>query len=519
MYNQQVLKAFHNVKNYGRIKNADGVGKVGNIVCGDVMQLYLKVGKNAKGKEIVKDIKFETFGCLPLEEEILANEGDWEKIGNFKNFDFVLDGRGIKTKVKRKSIRKYDGQILEIIPFVSHLNKFSITPDHPILAVKRDKIPLSRKSGGAWLRIDHEKLKQQSPEFIPAFKLKPGDYIIYQPNTTIKDSKFYSKELLLLLGYYLAEGYPIANDGAVAFAFNKKEKKIIGEVKQLIKAVTCKNASFRIRKNVCEIYFCSRKWAKFFKSTAGKYAYKKKLSEEILLLPFPKQWQMIMAYLNGDGNKYYRRPQDFKTYRMATASRKLAIQLQEILARGGILSSIKKSNHPNRSHIEGRKVNAKPVYEISFRLKRKKHFFHHVNNHFLVPIKEIKSKKYQGLVANLEMSNNSESYLVRGYVVHNCVAAIATSVKITEMAKGKTLDEALKISQKEIVDSLGGLPPVKIHCSVLAADALSEAIYDYLKKNKKVIPAELEKRHRRVEKERQMVEEKYHDWTGKQFPS
>ena len=100
-----------------------------------------------------------------------------------------------------------------------------------------------------------------------------------------------------------------------------------------------------------------------------------------------------------------------------------------------------------------------------------------------------------------------------------CVAAIATSVKITEMAKGKTLDEALKISQKEIVDSLGGLPPVKIHCSVLAADALSEAIYNYLKKNKKVIPAELAKRHQRVEKERQMVEEKYHDWTGKQFPS
>ena len=91
--------------------------------------------------------------------------------------------------------------------------------------------------------------------------------------------------------------------------------------------------------------------------------------------------------------------------------------------------------------------------------------------------------------------------------------------KITEMAKGKTIGEALKISQKEIVDSLGGLPPVKIHCSVLAADALSEAIYNYLKKNKKVIPAELEKRHRRIEKERQMVEEKYHDWTGKQFPS
>ena len=100
-----------------------------------------------------------------------------------------------------------------------------------------------------------------------------------------------------------------------------------------------------------------------------------------------------------------------------------------------------------------------------------------------------------------------------------CGTSIACGSMVTEMAKGKTIDEALKISQKEIVDSLGGLPPVKIHCSVLAADALSEAIYNYLKKNKKTIPAELEKRHRRIEKERQMVEEKYHDWTGKQFPS
>jgi nitrogen fixation NifU-like protein len=79
-----------------------------------------------------------------------------------------------------------------------------------------------------------------------------------------------------------------------------------------------------------------------------------------------------------------------------------------------------------------------------------------------------------------------------------CAAAIATSSKVTELAKGMTLDEAIKLSNKEIVDSLGGLPKPKVHCSLLAVDALKEAIYAYLKKNKKMIPPELEKHHKRI---------------------
>ncbi len=63
-----------------------------------------------------------------------------------------------------------------------------------------------------------------------------------------------------------------------------------------------------------------------------------------------------------------------------------------------------------------------------------------------------------------------------------CVAAIATSSQITEMVKGKTLDEAMKISNKDIVKLVDGLPPQKVHCSVLAADALKKAIEDYRKK-------------------------------------
>ena len=63
-----------------------------------------------------------------------------------------------------------------------------------------------------------------------------------------------------------------------------------------------------------------------------------------------------------------------------------------------------------------------------------------------------------------------------------CAAAIATSSTATEMIKGKTVDEALELTNKKVVEALGGLPPQKIHCSVLAEQAIRAAIEDYKKR-------------------------------------
>ena len=71
------------------------------------------------------------------------------------------------------------------------------------------------------------------------------------------------------------------------------------------------------------------------------------------------------------------------------------------------------------------------------------------------------------------------------FKTYGCGAAIATSSMTTELAKGKTLDEAMKITRASVADSLGGLPKVKMHCSNLAADALHAAIEDYREKIKK----------------------------------
>jgi len=70
------------------------------------------------------------------------------------------------------------------------------------------------------------------------------------------------------------------------------------------------------------------------------------------------------------------------------------------------------------------------------------------------------------------------------FLTYGCGAAIATSSMITEIARGKTIDEALKISRGDVAGELGGLPPIKMHCSNLAADALHAAIQDYFKKRK-----------------------------------
>jgi len=62
-YSKKVLEHFTKPHNQGKIKNADGVGTVGNPKCGDIMRLYIKVSKDKQGQEIIKDVKFETLGC------------------------------------------------------------------------------------------------------------------------------------------------------------------------------------------------------------------------------------------------------------------------------------------------------------------------------------------------------------------------------------------------------------------------------------------------------------------------
>lgn len=104
--------------------------------------------------------------------------------------------------------------------------------------------------------------------------------------------------------------------------------------------------------------------------------------------------------------------------------------------------------------------------------------------------------------------NNYMNYVIEDikFKTLGCAAAIATSSMITELAKGKTIKDALKITKADVADALDGLPPIKMHCSNLASDALKEAIYDYCSKNNYEIPENLKKEHERIKKEREYAE-------------
>jgi len=117
-----------------------------------------------------------------------------------------------------------------------------------------------------------------------------------------------------------------------------------------------------------------------------------------------------------------------------------------------------------------------------------------VMEHFKNPrnVGEIENPDGIGYVGNAVCGDVMELYIrvEDGVIVDakfktfGCGAAIATSSMVTELVMGKKVEEALKISNRAVVEALGGLPAIKMHCSVLAEEALKSAIDDYLNKSK-----------------------------------
>ena len=122
-----------------------------------------------------------------------------------------------------------------------------------------------------------------------------------------------------------------------------------------------------------------------------------------------------------------------------------------------------------------------------------------VLDHFENPrnVGEIENASGIGVVGNprcgdimkmyILVDDNTKTIIDCKFKTFGCAAAIATSSIATEMIKGKTIEEALKVTNKAVVEALDGLPPVKIHCSLLAEKAIKAAIYDYSKKKNIII--------------------------------
>jgi len=103
IYSKEIIKHFRNPRNVGKIKNASGIGEAGNLYCGDVMKLYLKIGENKRGEKIIGDIKFETLGCVVA----LANTSLLTTMVKGKKLEDAL-------KIKKENLIRKLGQPLPL---------------------------------------------------------------------------------------------------------------------------------------------------------------------------------------------------------------------------------------------------------------------------------------------------------------------------------------------------------------------------------------------------------------------
>ncbi len=507
MYSDKVMKEFRQPHNIGEMQNPDGLGKVGNPV------------------------------CLPPGSMIHAND-EFRSIDSLNVCEKVLGHQGHYNQIKRAISRKYTGEIIRI---KTKLGVTYLTPGHEVLAVKvpqRGKYLFAKGKKTlptAWchahelrkhdLAVYPVAVEEKDREFIDVpSKKKKWDYKSKQ----VPEKISVDEDFLRLCGYYLAEGHLTDKTTKVymGLTFNSSETDLIEDVERIVKkvfGVEAKKTILRERKTayvkINNVFI-----VRLFKSLFGKGAADKKIPHWMMLLPVEKQKSLIWGLWKGDGFVNKKIPRAG----YSTISYQMAQQIKTLLLRQRIIPSVyeeqaktskdgTKHRKAYRIHVGERNSmkNLADILGVCLIFKKPPatdSWF--AGNHLFIPITHIGKGHYSGKVCNLEIEN-SKSFVTESLAVHNCgdlmrvyikvvknrkgeeiirdikvktfgcVAAIATSSRLTEMVKGMTLEEALKINKEKIAKELDGLPPQKMHCSVLAMDGLRRAIEDYRDKKKK----------------------------------
>lgn len=498
---KNLFKSVEEVKSYE--KEADGIGEVGSPACLPPQSMIISEN-----------------GLIPIEEiktknKVLAHTSKFKKI----------------TETKK---RNHTGKLVNL---KTKLGNISLTPNHLVYSIRKPQ---------NW-KYNYTKYRHElAPEWNYAKNLKKNDFIIYPrlnqtsklSSITIKTTKkkwdFKSKnlptdieitsELLRLFGYYIAEGSVRKKESRsteVCFTFGIKEKEYIKDVVNLTKKYFRLDSKVIENKksNKCSVLIYSVHLSNLFKGYFGIGAINKKIPSFLMYLPIELQNGLLAGLWRGDG--YVNTVRKYPRAGYATISRELINQIKTLLLRQGIVPSIyqekekssKWANHKKayRVHIGDmdsvKKIN-KIVYgkDIKRTSCQKSSWFD--PDLFYTPLTEVKEENYSGPVYNLEVAEE-HNYTSEAFVVHNCgdvmkmfikvkdgkitdckwqtfgcASAIASTSMLSCMVIGKTLEEAKKIKAKDIVDELGGLPPRKIHCSVLGDQALRAAIENYEGKQK-----------------------------------
>jgi len=339
----------------------------------------------------------------------------------------VMNSDGVEATVSAVRRRTYMGDMLKIVP-VSAGNAFEVTPEHPILALRRRRATIW--NGTTWV-MDEAAFHTSEPEWIPAGELESGDLLCFPVAAKERDHPEISDDLLRFLGYYLAEGSAFENGVSgvptVRLSFHIDESDKIEDARRLMSVLSGKSAGVHEvpAKHEAQVYVYSRELMDRCLRYCGAGSSTKRLAHELMELPPARQRLLMDTYLLGDGS-WGETASGRNRMRAITTSRTLAFQLQEVFARLGRYVGINERKAFRETMPDGRTIGHRDAYVLHFVENPGNRYvwFDAGRNCFWVPIRKIESRPYDGWVYNLEMESAPNAYLARGFAVHNCTAPL-----------------------------------------------------------------------------------------------
>jgi Fe-S cluster assembly protein SufB len=361
-------------------------------------------------------------GCLPAWEEVSYGD-EMRCVRDVALHDVVLNHQGDEAEVSKIMRRAYRGDMIEITPR-SPGNRFHVTAEHPVLAIRRERVRKSARGAGRWPDLDPKRLEQAEPEFVPAGELAAGDLLVFPINRVERDDPTLSDDFLRLLGYYIAEGCVTQFNGctAVEWSLGSHESEMADEIAALTERCTGKRPSrtYDHKKHGLYLVVYSKQLAAALEQHGGRYAHGKRFSKAVMDLPPARQRLATDTYYRGDGSVCERgRP---VRVRCATVSRVLAFQLQEMLARQGIFAYLTIVKAFDEAMKDGRVIHHRERYVLFYARDLRGRRAIRRNDYFLVPVRKLERQLYDGFVYNFETATDPHSYLVKGFAVHNCTA-------------------------------------------------------------------------------------------------
>jgi Fe-S cluster assembly protein SufB len=360
-------------------------------------------------------------GCLPASEEVSCGD-ELRNIRDIAIDDIVLNSRGEETRVGKIMRRGYRGDLVDITPR-STGNRFQLTPEHPLLAIRRERVQTCARRSG-WSDLDARRLAAAEPEFVPAGELEPGDLLVYPINQVERDDPSLTDDFLRLLGYYVAEGCATMFNGckAVELSFGAHEPDVIDDAAASIERLTGKRPSRthdEKKHGVYVVVYSNELWDRLVEH-GGKMAAGKRFSKAVMDLPPARQRLAIDTYYLGDGSVSL--DGNITRVRAATVSRQLAFQLQELLSRQGIFAYMNVREAFDERMKDGRTIHHSKRYVLFYAKNTRSRRAIRRDGYFLLPIRETRRQPYEGFVYNFETRSEPHSYLVKGFAVHNCTA-------------------------------------------------------------------------------------------------